>query len=279
MKNAMQLKSVIKKISKEKSVSAQILLQNYMLERFLERISCSKYKNNYILKGGFLIASMIGVDIRSTMDMDATIKGYPLNKETVIEMIDDIIRIQLEDKIFFERGIVQEIREKDEYIGYRVSLIGNYEKMAVPLKLDITTGDRITPREIEYTYKLMLGDRSINILAYNLATILAEKLETVIARGDQNTRLRDYYDIFVLTKLEGQNIEISTLQIALRETAKKRGTYDRMKEFNQVIEMVEFSNSMNQRWKNYSKDFSYAEDIRFEEICAEIKNILKQLNI
>lgn len=279
MKNAMQLKSVIKKISKEKSISAQILLQNYMLERFLERISCSKYKNNYILKGGFLIASMIGVDIRSTMDMDATIKGYPLNKETVIEMIDDIIRIQLEDKIFFERGIVQEIREKDEYIGYRVSLIGNYEKMAVPLKLDITTGDRITPREIEYTYKLMLGDRSINILAYNLATILAEKLETVIARGDQNTRLRDYYDIFVLTKLEGQNIEISTLRIALRETAKKRGTYDRMKEFNQVIEMVEFSNSMNQRWKRYSKDFSYAEDIRFEEICAVIKNIFQQLNI
>ena len=275
----MQLKSVIKKISKEKSISAQILLQNYMLERFLERISCSKYKNNYILKGGFLIASMIGVDIRSTMDMDATIKGYPLNKETVIEMIDDIIRIQLEDKIFFERGIVQEIREKDEYIGYRVSLIGNYEKMVVPLKLDITTGDRITPREIEYTYKLMLEDRSINILAYNLATILAEKLETVIARGDQNTRLRDYYDIFVLTKLEGQNIEISTLQIALRETAKKRGTYDRIKEFNQVIEMVEFSNNMNQRWKNYSKDFSYAEDIRFEEICAVIKNIFKQLNI
>ena len=279
MKNAMQLKSVIKKIAKDKNISAQILLQNYMLERFLERISCSKYKNNYILKGGFLIASMIGVNMRSTMDMDATIKGYPLNKETIIEMIDNIIRIPLDDGISFNRGIVQEIREKDEYIGYRVSLVGNYEKMSVPLKLDITTGDKITPKEIEYTYKLMLDERSINILAYNLSTILAEKLETVVARGDQNTRLRDYYDIFILIKLESQNIEISTLQMALSETAKKRGTYDRIKEFDQVIEIIEFSDIMQQRWRNYSKNFSYAEDIRFEEICAEIKNILKQLNI
>lgn len=279
MKNAMQLKSVIKKIAKDKNISAQILLQNYMLERFLERISCSKYKNNYILKGGFLIASMIGVNMRSTMDMDATIKGYPLNKETIIEMIDNIIRIPLDDGISFNRGIVQEIREKDEYIGYRVSLIGNYEKMSVPLKLDITTGDKITPKEIEYTYKLMLDERSINILAYNLSTILAEKLETVVARGDQNTRLRDYYDIFILIKLESQNIEISTLQMALRETAKKRGTYDRIKEFDQVIEIIEFSDIMQQRWRNYSKNFSYAEDIRLEEICAVIKNILKQLNI
>ena len=275
----MQLKSVIKKIAKDKNISAQILLQNYMLERFLERISCSKYKNNYILKGGFLIASMIGVNMRSTMDMDATIKGYPLNKETIIEMIDNIIRIPLDDGISFNRGIVQEIREKDEYIGYRVSLVGNYEKMSVPLKLDITTGDKITPKEIEYTYKLMLDERSINILAYNLSTILAEKLETVVARGDQNTRLRDYYDIFILIKLESQNIEISTLQMALSETAKKRGTYDRIKEFDQVIEIIEFSDIMQQRWRNYSKNFSYAEDIRFEEICAEIKNILKQLNI
>lgn len=275
----MQLKSLIKKISKEKNISAQILLQNYMLERFLERISYSKYKNKYILKGGFLIASMIGVDIRSTMDMDATIKGYPLNEKRIIEMIDDIIAIPLKDRITFERCGIEEIREKDEYVGYRISLIGNYDKMAVPLKLDITTGDKITPKEIEYRYNLMLEERSINILAYNLSTILAEKLESVIVRGDQNTRLRDYYDIFILTKLESKNIEISTLQIALRETAEKRGTYNRIKEFNQVIEMIELSDIMRQRWRNYSKNFNYAEDIRLEEICAEIKNILKQLNI
>ncbi len=279
MKNAMQLKSLIKKISKEKNISAQILLQNYMLERFLERISYSKYKNKYILKGGFLIASMIGVDIRSTMDMDATIKGYPLNEKRIIEMIDDIIAIPLKDRITFERCGIEEIREKDEYVGYRISLIGNYDKMAVPLKLDITTGDKITPKEIEYRYNLMLEERSINILAYNLSTILAEKLESVIVRGDQNTRLRDYYDIFILTKLESKNIEISTLQIALRETAEKRGTYNRIKEFNQVIEMIELSDIMRQRWDNYSKKFSYVEDIKFEETCEAIKKIFGQLKL
>ena len=279
MKNSMQLKSLIKKISKEKNISAQILLQNYMLERFLERISNSKYKDNYILKGGFLIASMIGVDIRSTMDMDATIKGYPLNEERIIEMIDDIIAIPLKDKITFDRGGIEEIREKDEYVGYRISLIGNYDKMAVPLKLDITTGDKITPKEIEYRYNLMLEERSINILAYNLSTILAEKLETVIVRGDQNTRLRDYYDIFILTKLESKNIKISTLQIALRETATKRGTYNRIKEFNQVIELIELSDIMRQRWDNYSKKFSYVKDIKFEETCESIKKILGQLKL
>ena len=279
MKNAMQLKSLIKKISKEKNISAQILLQNYMLERFLERISYSKYKNKYILNGGFLIASMIGVDIRSTMDMDATIKGYPLNEKRIIEMIDDIIAIPLKDRITFERCGIEEIREKDEYVGYRISLIGNYDKMAVPLKLDITTGDKITPKEIEYRYNLMLEERSINILAYNLSTILAEKLESVIVRGDQNTRLRDYYDIFILTKLESKNIEISTLQIALRETAEKRGTYNRIKEFNQVIEMIELSDIMRQRWDNYSKKFSYVEDIKFEETCEAIKKIFGQLKL
>lgn len=275
----MQLKSLIKKISKEKNISAQILLQNYMLKRFLERISYSKYKNKYILKGGFLIASMIGVDIRSTMDMDATIKGYPLNEKRIIEMIDDIIAIPLKDRITFERCGIEEIREKDEYVGYRISLIGNYDKMAVPLKLDITTGDKITPKEIEYRYNLMLEERSINILAYNLSTILAEKLESVIVRGDQNTRLRDYYDIFILTKLESKNIEISTLQIALRETAEKRGTYNRIKEFNQVIEMIELSDIMRQRWDNYSKKFSYVEDIKFEETCEAIKKIFGQLKL
>lgn len=279
MKNSMQLKSLIKKISKEKNISAQILLQNYMLERFLERISNSKYKDNYILKGGFLIASMIGVDIRSTMDMDATIKGYPLNEERIIEMIDDIIAIPLKDKITFDRGGIEEIREKDEYVGYRISLIGNYDKMVVPLKLDITTGDKITPKEIEYRYNLMLEERSINILAYNLSTILAEKLETVIVRGDQNTRLRDYYDIFILTKLESKNIEISTLEMALRETAEKRGTYNRIKEFNQVIEIIELSDIMRQRWDNYSKKNSYAEGIKFEETCESIKKIFGQLKL
>ena len=156
----------------------------------------SQYKNNYIIKGGFLIASMVGLDSRTTMDMDATVKGYPVNKETIQSMIEDIIAVHVADDITFRFQNIGEIRESSEYTGYRVALSANYEKMAVPLKLDITTGDKITPREIEYSYKLMMEERSIRILAYNLSTILAEKLETIVTRGDQNTRPRDYYDIY-----------------------------------------------------------------------------------
>lgn len=201
MKNAMQLKAVVKNIAKEKKISAQLVLQNYMLERFLERVSVSRYKENFIIKGGFLISSMVGLDSRATMDMDATIKNYPVSEDTVRKMVEEILRIDLPDDITFTFKSIGEIREGDEYTGYRVALSANYPPMAVPLKLDITTGDKITPREIEYEYKLMLEDRKIRVLAYNMATILAEKLETAISRGDQNTRPRDYYDIYILSKV------------------------------------------------------------------------------
>lgn len=192
-----------------------------MLERFLERVSVSSYKDSFIIKGGFLIASMVGLDSRATMDMDATIKGYPVTEETIQKMIMDIIAIPLEDDISFTFKSIGEIREGDEYTGYRVALTADYPPMAVPLKRDITTGDKITPREIEFSYKLMLEDRSISVMAYNLATITAEKLETVISRGDQNTRPRDYYDIYILHKLQGGNIDTGTLAEALKATSEK----------------------------------------------------------
>ena len=224
MKNVMQLKAIVRNIAKEKRITAQLVLQNYMLERFLERVSVSDYQENFIIKGGFLIASLVGLNSRTTMDMDATIKRYPVSRESVRNMIEEIIRIDLEDDIMFTFKSIGEIREGDEYTGYRVSLLANYPPMAVPLKLDITTGDKITPREIEYQYKLMMEDRSICVLAYNLSTILAEKLETVISRGDQNTRPRDYYDIYILSKLQAENIDPETLAYALHATVKKRGT-------------------------------------------------------
>lgn len=196
MKNAMQLKAIMKKLAKENQISAQLVLQNYMLERFLERVSLSPYRDNYIIKGGFLISSMVGLNSRATMDMDATIKGYPVTQDTVQKMIEKILTVPVDDDITFTFKSIGEIREGDEYTGYRVALTADFPPMAVPLKLDITTGDKITPREIQYDYKLMLEDRHIQVMAYNLATILAEKLETVISRSDQNTRPRDYYDVY-----------------------------------------------------------------------------------
>ena len=277
MKNAMQLKAIIKNIARKKNISAALVLQNYMLERFLERVSLSKYRDNYIIKGGFLIASMIGLDSRATMDMDATIKGYPVNEKTLRKMIEDIITVPVEDDITFRFKSIGEIRAGDEYTGYRVTLSADYEKMAVPLKLDITTGDKITLRETEYSYKLMMEDRSISVLAYNLSTILAEKLETVVSRGDQNTRPRDYYDVFILTKLRAENVDIESLNDALMATTEKRGSTELMKQYREIMWVVKNSDVMKRQWDNYRKDFEYAAGIAFEETCDAVVAIMDKL--
>ncbi len=278
MKNAMQLKAIIKNIAKEKRVSAQLVLQNYMMERFLERVSASEYRDNYIIKGGFLIASMVGIDFRATMDIDATVKGYPVEESTIRKMLEKIVAIPMDDSITFRLLSIGPIREDAEYAGYRVALSADYEKMAVPLKLDITTGDEITPREIEYDYKLMLEDRCISVMAYNLSTILAEKLETVISRGDQNTRSRDYYDIFILSKLQGENIEMNSLSDALFATAKRRGSAHILENYNEIMQTVRNSDAMKQQWENYRKDFNYAAEIEFEDTCDAVIAIMHKLN-
>lgn len=279
MKNAMQLKAIIKNLAKEKHISAQLVLQNFMLERLLERVSVSRYQQNFILKGGFLIAAMVGLDTRATMDMDATIKGLPVNEQTVREMFEEICKIELNDDVTFSFRSIGEIREGDVYTGYRVSLSANYPPMAVPLKLDITTGDKITPKEIEYQFKLLLEDRSISVLAYNLETIMAEKLETVISRGDQNTRPRDYYDIYILAKLQYFNIESKALKDALNATAEKRGSMEVIKNYRKIMDTVRSSAIMQRQWENYQKDFEYAEDIEFVDACDVVVWLMDNINI
>lgn len=274
MRNAMQLKAVIKNISKDKHISAQLVMQNFMLERLLERISVSKYRQNFILKGGFLIAAMVGLDTRATMDMDATIKGWPVNEESIKNMFLDICKIDLQDDVTFEFKKIGEIREGDDYTGYRVSLSANYPPMAVPLKLDITTGDKITPREIEYRFKLLLEDREISILAYNLETVMAEKLETVVSRGDQNTRPRDYYDIYILAKMQYKNIETEYLRAALDATSKKRGSSEILKEYKNIIDIVRNSDVMIKQWRTYQRDFEYVTDISFDEVCDAVVRMM-----
>ena len=253
-------------------------MQNFMLERLLERISVSAYKNSFILKGGFLIAAMVGLDSRATMDMDATIKGFPVNEQTVHEMFDSICQIDLDDDVQFAFRHIGEIREGDEYTGYRVSLSANYPPMAVPLKLDITTGDKITPKEIEYKFRLLLENRYISILAYNLETVLAEKLETVISRGDQNTRPRDYYDIYILHKLQSTNIQTMQLKAALHATAEKRGSTKVVSEYKKILQVVRNSGVMQKQWRNYQADFNYAADIDFGDVCDTVVSIMDELS-
>lgn len=266
----------MKNIAKSKNISAQLVMQNFMLERLLERVSLSKYRRNFLLKGGFLIAAMVGLDSRTTMDMDATIKGYPVSEDSIVDMIKEICQIDVPDDVVFTFRGIGEIREGDEYAGYRVSLTADYPPMAVPLKLDITTGDEITPREITYRFKLMLEDRYISILAYNLETVLAEKLETVISRGDQSTRPRDYYDIYILYTLQKGNISMPVLTTALRSTANKRQSTDVLTRFDDILTVIASSQIMQKRWSDYQRDFDYAKDIEFNAICAAIRKIMSQ---
>lgn len=277
MKNAMQLKAIIKNIAKEKSISAQLVMQNFMLERLLERVSVSKYQDSFILKGGFLIAAMVGLDSRATMDMDATIKEMPVTEDTVKEMFLEICALPFQDEVTFTFISIGDIREDDEYAGYRVSLSANYPPMAVSLKLDITTGDKITPKEISYEFKLLLEDRCIRVLAYNLETVLVEKLETIISRGDQNTRLRDFYDVYILSKLQLNNIKIKQLKSAIKATAEKRRSEMILTNYRNILETIQSSEIMQNHWRRYQKDFEYANDISFEDTCIAVINLMDQI--
>ena len=227
-KNPMQLKAFIKKKAAEKNISAQLVMQNYMLERLLERISLSSYKHNFILKGGFLISAIVGLDTRATMDLDTTIKGFTLTHEVIRSIFKEICAIQIDDDVQFEVVGVSDIREGDDYPGIRVALKANYPPISVPLTVDVTTGDIITPREVEYTFSLLFDDRTISILAYNLETVLAEKLETVLSRNIANTRPRDYYDVHILYALRGAECDKATLRRALERTTRQRHDPDEL---------------------------------------------------
>ena len=198
IKTSRQLKALARNLTKGDSIQAQIIMRNYVMERFLERISLSKYRNNFILKGGMLVSAMVGLDTRSTMDIDTTIKNIPLSVENARKMIEEIIAIPIDDGMAFSIKSVSEIMDEAEYSGVRANLEATLETIRTPLKVDMSTGDVITPREVSYTFKLMFEERTISILAYNLETVLAERMETVIARGVANTRMRDYYDLYVL---------------------------------------------------------------------------------
>lgn len=219
-KNPMQLKAFIKNKARNAHVSAQSVMQNYILERLLERISLSPYKNHFILKGGFLISAIVGLNTRTTMDLDTTIKGISLTHESIIRIFKEICAVPLSDDIKFEMIGISDIRETDDYPGIRVMLKANYSPISVPLTVDITTGDIITPHEIEYAIPSMFDGRTISIFAYSIETVLAEKLETVLSRNIANTRLRDFYDIHILYALHNTECDKATLKKALNQTAK-----------------------------------------------------------
>ena len=273
IKTARQLKDLIRNLSREKSADAQLLMRNYMMERFLERISLSEYRDKFILKGGMLVAAMVGLDARSTMDLDATVKGANVNVEDIENLISAIVSVPIDDGVKFQLKSISEIMDEAEYPGIRVSMTTTFDGVVTPLKIDISTGDAITPREVRYSFKLMLEDRSIDIWAYNLETVLAEKLETIITRTTTNTRMRDFYDIYILDQLHGNTLNRQTLYDALLATAKKRGTERHLAEAMDVLNEVESSHVMQKLWESYRRKFSYAADLEWSIIMGAVRSL------
>lgn len=276
-KNPMQLKALIKKKAVEKNISAQLVMQNYMLERLLERISLSKYRCNFILKGGFLISAIVGLDTRATMDLDTTIKGFTLTQESIRGIFTEICTVEINDDVSFEIIDISDIREGDDYPGIRVALKANYPPISVPLTVDVTTGDVITPREIEYSFSLLFDDRTISILAYNLETVLAEKIETVLSRSIANTRPRDFYDIHILYSLHKTECNTKTMREALERTVDKRGSRKVLEIYQDIIAEIRTSEHLQGFWKRYQRDFDYAKDISFEDVCNSIQCIVSSI--
>ena len=275
--NPMQLKAYVKKMATEKNISGKLVMQNYMMEQLIERISLSEYKRNFILKGGFLIAAMIGLDTRGTMDLDTTIKGFELTNDVIRSIFEDICKIEVEDDVTFSVNRTTNIRETEDYPGIRVYLTAYYPPLKVPMAVDVTTGDKITPREIEYTFRLLFDERSISIMAYNLETILAEKIETVLSRNIANTRARDFYDIYILYTLHEFECNPQTLKNALEETAKKRGSLMVLGRYESIIADIRKNSGMMNFWSNYQNQFDYAKNIRFEETCDMVLKIMDHI--
>lgn len=273
IKTARQLKDLIRNLSREKSADAQLLMRNYMMERFLERISLSEYRDKFILKGGMLVAAMVGLDARSTMDLDATVKGANVNVEDIENLISAIVSVPIDDGVKFQLKSISEIMDEAEYPGIRVSMTTTFDGVVTPLKIDISTGDAITPREIRYSFKLMLEDRSIDIWAYNLETVLAEKLETIITRTTTNTRMRDFYDLHILSQLHGQSIVPADLRAALIATARKRGTEKYLADAPAAFDEVEADPNMEKLWRAYQKKFSYAADLSWHTVMESIRSL------
>lgn len=274
-----QLKALVRNLSKGDSTQAQILIRNYIMERFLERLSLSPYRENFILKGGMLVSAMVGLDTRSTMDIDATIKNLPLSVERAEHILAEVISVPIDDGVLFQVERISEIMEEMDYGGIRASLMAAIDIMRTPMKLDISTGDQITPREVEYQFKLMFEERSISILAYNLETVLAEKLETILSRGTANTRMRDFYDLYILQTDCTQTFDNNTLSAALHTTSGHRGSLNVIKNGAGTLRKVRESLEMQKLWKAYQQKFSYAGDLSWSIVMDAVSALFNSCSL
>lgn len=276
MINIESIKAKIRNLAKNNNLSSQEVLQMFLFERFLERLSKSDYKSNFVIKGGFLVSSLIGINNRTTMDMDSTIKGLPLTEENITKVVNSIINIEVNDGIQFEIKDVNYIRESDEYENFRVSLVANIGKTKNPMKLDLTTGDAITPREIEYSYPCIFHEKNIEVLAYPVETIIAEKYESIIKRNITTTRMRDFYDLYTLYNLKKSEIDIDILSTAIKRTSSKRESSQIMKISEEIIKDIQNDPYLKELWDVYVSENKYIGDLSFDNVIDVIKIISKK---
>lgn len=269
-----QIKGRIKSVAKQNNADARTLMRIYMMERFLERLAQSEYRDNFIIKGGILVTAMIGVAHRSTMDIDTSMKNLNLSAEDALRVVNQVKDIDLDDGVSFDVKDVSNIMDEMEYPGIRVTMNANVGRLITPLKIDISTGDVITPRAIEFNYDLLLEDRSISLWSYNLETILAEKLQTVLARGILNTRMRDFYDIRMLLDTYEDKVNKAVLKDAFAATCKKRGTDHLQEQAEEIIKIIEADEQLQVLWRAYQKKYSYAADIDYASVIRGVRKLM-----
>lgn len=273
IKNRDSLKAKASNLSKKTNIPNKYLIQNFMFEALLKRISKSKYKDKFIIKGGLLLSSIFGVNLRSTMDLDTTIKGLPLDRKTITKVINEIISIDVEDNVKLEIENIKDIREEELYSGFEVNLKAEFDGLKTNLMIDITTGDVITYKEVEFKYNTIFDNEIINIMTYNYETIIAEKFESIISRNIDNTRMKDYYDLYMFVNLKWNDINEETLRKAIINTSKARETLDYIENANKYIELISDDSRLNLLWNSYQNNYEYAKDIEFEDTINAIKVI------
>lgn len=269
-----QIKGRIKSVAKQNNADARTLMRIYMMERFLERLAQSEYRDNFIIKGGILVTAMIGVAHRSTMDIDTSMKNLNLSAEDALRVVNQVKDIDLDDGVSFDVKDVSNIMDEMEYPGIRVTMNANMGRLITPLKIDISTGDVITPRAIEFNYDLLLEDRSISLWSYNLETILAEKLQTVLARGILNTRMRDFYDIRMLLDTYEDKVNKVVLKDAFAATCNKRGTDHLQEQAEEIIKIIEADEQLQVLWRAYQKKYSYAAEIDYASVINGVRKLM-----
>ena len=273
IKNKDSLKAKVSNLASSTNIPNKYLIQSFMFEALLKRISVSKYKDKFIIKGGLLLSSIFGVNLRSTMDLDTTIKGLPLDRTTITKVINEIISIDLKDNIKLEIENIKDIREEELYSGFNINLKAEFDGLRTNLMIDITTGDVITYKEVQFEYKTLFDNEIVNIMTYNYETIIAEKFEAIISRNIDNTRMKDYYDLYMFVNLKWDDIDKTILRKAIFNTSKKRETLNYIEEADKYIELINEDSKLKSLWKNYQNNYVYAKDISFENTIDAIKVI------